>query len=83
MVSDIPADSLIKLAALILGGLGIASFLAFAIAQLPRVLGASSQKLDDKYFTVDFSGIFLWLGASCVVVGFLLWLGRGVVAKMF
>jgi hypothetical protein len=79
-MADIQIDSLIKLAALILGGLGVASLLAFVIA---RVLGNSSQKLDDKYFTVDFSGIFLWFGASCVAVGILLWIGRAFIGKVF
>ena len=76
-------ESLIKIAALVLDGLGVALILAFIVSRLPRLLGAEAAKLDNKYFVVDFSGLLLWIGISCVVVGVSMWLGRSVLARLF
>jgi len=82
-MADPQIESLIKIAALVLGGLGVAFILAFIVSRLPRVLGTEAAKLDDKYFVVDFSGLFLWIGISCLVVGVSVWMGRSVLAKLF
>jgi len=76
-------ESLIKIAALVVDGLGIALVLAFIVSRLPRLLGVEAAKLDNKYFVVDFSGLLLWVGISCLIVGVFMWLGRSVLARLF
>ena len=80
---DLHIESLIKIAALVLGGIGVAFVLAFIGSRLPRILAMDAAKLDDKYFVVDFSGLLLWLGISCLIVGVFLWMGRSIIAKLF
>ncbi len=82
-MADVQIESLIKVAALVLSGLGVAFVLAFVASRLPRLLGMEAAKLDDKYFVVDFSGLFLWLGIACLVVGVFLWMTRSLIAKIF
>lgn len=82
-MADPQIETLIKVAALVLGGLGVAFVLTFIASRLPRLLGMQAAKLDDKYFVVDLSGLFLWLGIACLVVAVVLWIGRSLVARIF
>jgi hypothetical protein len=76
-------EYLIKAAALVLGAFGVALVLAFVASRLPRLLGTQASKLDDKYFIVDFSGLFLALGIACLAVAGFLWIARSLIARMF
>lgn len=80
---DVQVDYLLKVVALLLGGLGVALILTFLTIQLTRLFGDQAAKLDDKYFIVDFSGVTLVLGIACLAVGVVVWFGRALISKIF